>query len=78
MLAGCAAGVNSMSNVSNDAGFLMGLWHGIISMFTFFISLFNENVRIYEVENTGRWYDFGFIIGVMMFYGGGSASANSY
>ena len=27
------------------------------------ISLFNQNVRIYETNNNGRWYDFGFCLG---------------
>ena len=45
------------------AGFWSGLWHGVISPITFVWSLFNPNVRIYETNNRGRFYDFGFIIG---------------
>jgi hypothetical protein len=34
------------------AGFWLGLWHGIICPVTFLISLFNDNVNIYEVTTT--------------------------
>ncbi|MCP4909164.1 MAG: hypothetical protein GY907_00540 [Bacteroidetes bacterium] len=57
---------------TTQAGFWMGLWHGVISLFTFIISLFNENVAIYEVNNNGNWYNFGFILGISIFFGGGS------
>lgn len=75
-LAGCAAGPNNLTDTENvrgkTAGFLRGLWHGFISFFTFIISLFTDKVSVYEVHNTGGWYDFGFILGIMIFYGGGS------
>ena len=28
------------------------------------VALFNENVAMYDINNTGGWYDFGFLIGV--------------
>jgi uncharacterized membrane protein len=70
MLTSCAAG-NERFDL-DPAGFWMGLWHGIISLVTFVISLFNSEVTIYEVSNSGWPYNLGFIIGVMIFYGGGS------
>ena len=36
---------------------------GIIIPVTFVISLFNDNVSIYEVDNNGNWYD-GFMLGI--------------
>jgi hypothetical protein len=54
------------------AGFWYGLWHGLISFVTFIISLFKDNVNIYEVNNTGKLYNLGFILGVMIIFGGGS------
>ena len=30
----------------------------------FWISLFAPNIRVYETQNSGRWYDFGFLLGV--------------
>jgi len=56
------------------AGFWAGLWHGLVSPIAFFVSLFKPGVRIYEVHNRGPLYDFGFIIGVSIAYGGGSSA----
>jgi len=74
LLAGCAAGTNPSVDVldadGNSAGFWSGLWHGLISPVTFFISLFSDNVNIYEVYNSGNWYDFGFMFGVSLICGG--------
>ena len=59
---------------ATPAGFWAGLWHGLISPITFLVSLFSPNVRIYETNNRGRWYDFGFIIGVSGAFGGGGTT----
>ena len=61
-----------------SAGFWAGLWHGLISPITFLVSLFSPNVRIYETNNRGRWYDFGFIIGVSGTFGGGGKTVIVY
>ena len=70
LLAGCAAGPNSLGNSPDDegrvAGFGRGLWHGVITPITFVISLFSERVHLYEVHNNGGWYNFGFMIGAWM------------
>ncbi len=58
---------------ARPAGFWAGLWHGIVSPITFIISLFNSGVRFYELNNNGRWYDFGFILGVSGALGGGAS-----
>ena len=73
LLSSCAPGNEKFA--TEVAGFWMGLWHGFISFFTFIISLFNDNVTIYELNNTGKLYNLGFIIGIAMFYGGGSKSS---
>jgi len=56
------------------AGFWTDLWHGFISFFTFIISLFNDNVSIYKLNNTVKPYNLGFILGIAFYYGGGSKS----
>jgi hypothetical protein len=80
ILTACAPGLNPMEDSTKPddeiAGFWLGLWHGFISLFTFFASLFNDNVRIYEVHNNGGWYNFGFILGVSMFFGGGGRGSH--
>jgi len=79
LLAGCAAGNNPAVDVPDDEGksdgFWSGLWHGVISPVTFFISLFSDNVNIYEVYNSGNWYDFGFMFGICIILGGGARGA---
>lgn len=71
----CTAGVNpEIDTAAPDgdiAGFFMGLWHGFIAPITFFISLFTDNVNIYEVHNNGNWYDFGFVLGAGLLLSGG-------
>jgi hypothetical protein len=59
---------------ARPAGFWAGFWHGLISPITFLVSLLSSNVRIYETNNRGRWYDFGFIIGVSGAFGGGGTT----
>jgi hypothetical protein len=75
VIAACAAGVNpALDSAAPDgdvAGFFMGLWHGFIAPITFFISLFSDNVNIYEVHNNGNWYDFGFVVGAGLLLSGG-------
>jgi hypothetical protein len=34
------------------------------------VSLFSDGVRIYALPNAGRWYDFGFMLGIGGFSGG--------
>jgi hypothetical protein len=57
------------------AGFWRGLWHGITAAFAFIGKLFGMNIGVYEVNNTGGWYDFGFLLGVGAFAGSGSSSS---
>ena len=56
---------------SDLPGFFLGLLHGYISLFSLIASLFVD-VRIYAYPNSGWWYDLGFILGVMAFYGSGT------
>jgi len=77
LLVGCAAGPNPMqqpreTNEQEPAGFWLGLWHGIIAPITFVISLFSDKVHMYEVVNNGNWYNFGFVLGAGILFGGGS------
>jgi hypothetical protein len=75
VLSSCAPGPNSVEKTADregkTAGFWLGLWHGLISPITFIISLFNNNIDIYEVHNSGSWYNFGFVLGAGLFLQGG-------
>ena len=77
----CVAGPNGAVDVPSAegdvAGFWLGLWHGIIVPITFIVSLFSDTVTVYEVHNTGGWYDLGFLLGASVFLGGSGAGARS-
>jgi hypothetical protein len=75
MLVSCAPGPNPATGGPDAAGFWQGWWNGFTMLFTFIISLFNSDVSIYEINNNGGWYNFGFVLGCMMFWGGGGGSA---
>ena len=62
---------------ARPAGFWAGLWHGLISPLAFLIGLFRPGVRIYEMNNLGRWYDFGFVVGVSVVFGGSGSKAGA-
>jgi hypothetical protein len=59
---------------AKPAGFWAGLWHGLIAGLAFLQSLFTPTVRIYEKNNQGRLYDFGFLMGILYAYSGLVAS----
>jgi hypothetical protein len=52
------------------AGFWAGVWHGSILPFSFVVSLFKPGVSVYETRNVGKWYNFGFLIGAVIAFGG--------
>ncbi len=55
---------------SKPANFWSGLWHGIIIVITFVVSLFTNTVRIYEANNVGWPYNLGYILGLSISIGG--------
>jgi hypothetical protein len=65
------AGLGSKCKLSGarPAGFLGGLWHGLIAPIVFIVSLFAPGVSIYETHNNGRWYEFGFMLGIGTHFG---------
>lgn len=74
LLSACAASGNDLAGTpaadGEVAGFWLGLWHGFIVPVTFIVSLFTDTVGIYEVHNSGGWYDFGFLLGASATLGG--------
>lgn len=69
ILTGCVPGGGTFHQ-DNPAGFFSGIWHGWIAPVLLIISIFNNSVRIYEVNNTGFWYDFGFYMAIISGFGG--------
>jgi predicted phage tail protein len=77
VLTGCAADRNPLvdhTGTAGTAGFWLGLWHGIILPVMVFVSMFFDT-GIYQVHNSGGWYNFGFLIGLSMILGGGGRGA---
>lgn len=63
------AGKGSKYKLENakPAGFWVGVWHGLISPLVFLVSLFNDDVSVWETNNKGKLYEFGFLLGVGAF-----------
>ncbi|HET7839409.1 MAG TPA: hypothetical protein VFL04_06585 [Rectinemataceae bacterium] len=78
-LSGCAPGPNELQGPTDSRGrlpgFWQGLWNGAIAPVTFIVSLFTDRVQPYEVHNSGRWYNFGYILGLSIAFGGGAGGA---
>lgn len=72
-LTGCVPGDGRYTS-DDPANFLSGIWHGWIAPFSLFVSLFKHNIRVYEVINSGWWYDFGFYMAIISGFGGLSLS----
>ncbi|MFH0769954.1 MAG: hypothetical protein V1926_01100 [Candidatus Peregrinibacteria bacterium] len=53
----------------DQAGLFSGLWHGLIAPYSLIVRLFsplssNLSVGMYAFDNTGWFYDLGFLIGI--------------
>lgn len=74
LIAACA-GPNTVMDTpspSGDvAGFWAGLFHGFVAPFSFIASLLSDKITMYDVHNNGGWYDFGFVLGTGILFGGG-------
>lgn len=79
LLGGCTAREYVVETcVSGEpVGFLHGLWHGAIAPFTFVISLFYDGITVFDLNNNGGWYLFGFLLGIGAFTSGGSAGGRA-
>jgi hypothetical protein len=77
-MAGCTAHPQDIEAcvTGSEAGFWLGLWHGFISPFTFVISLFEDSVTVFEVNNNGAWYLLGFLLGIGALSSGGARGAS--
>lgn len=69
-LSGCAQAGGGDYSYSFVGGFI----HGLILPFAFIGSLFMDNVAIYAINNSGGWYDFGYVVGASAIFGAFSNS----
>ena len=49
------------------AGFWSGFWNGLTASFALVASLFTDNIIFYNIHNCGRLYNFGFLVGGIVF-----------
>ena len=68
-LSACVPG-DGVNSPSNPAGFFYGIWHGWLAPLTLILHFFDSSVRLYEVNNVGWWYDFGFYMAIISGFGG--------
>ena len=68
-LSGCVPGDGSHA-AGRPAGFFTGVWHGWIAPVTLVWSLFDGDVGIYEVHNSGFLYDLGYYMAIISGFGG--------
>ncbi len=68
-LFGCIPG-DGKHTIIKPAGFFWGIWHGWIAPISLIVQIFNYDIRVYERNNSGWWYDFGFYIAILGGFGG--------
>jgi len=68
-LAACLPGDGTHTS-ADPAGFLWGIWHGWVAPISLVLGLFDRSIRIYEVNNTGWWYDLAYYLAVAGGFGG--------
>lgn len=66
LFTGCAdVSPHAIECITSDSyGFWSGLWHGMVAPIAFIYSLFVDDVAIYAYDNSGSWYNFGFVLGI--------------
>lgn len=69
ILSGCIPG-DGRNTEGNPAGFFWAIWHGWIAPVSLIISIFNDSISIYEVNNTGFFYDLGYYMAIISGFGG--------
>lgn len=52
------------STPEKPAGFLDGFVHGSLIGWSLLFGLFKDTAKIYEPNNTGWWYDLGYVLAV--------------
>ena len=68
-MTGCAH-VNQSAISASGPGFFSGLWHGAVAPFSFIAYFWDYSIAIYAVPNNGGWYNFGYLIGLYLLWGG--------
>ena len=51
----------------HPAGIIWGFWHGFTALFAVICSIWHQKMNMYEIHNSGVWYDLSFYIGIIAF-----------
>jgi len=70
LLSACAPGSQRFQAESKPANFWWGIWHGWIAPVSLIWQLFDHQIRVYEPNNTGFFYDLGFYLAIVGGFGG--------
>jgi len=70
----CVSSCAPRHSSGDEYGFLGGVWHGFIIIFSIIGKIFGLSIGIYAENNTGFTYWLGFIIGIGGLGGGASRS----
>ena len=68
LMSGCVPGDGSYTD-ENRAGFFWGIWHGWLAPVSLIMGIVNNHLRVYEIHNTGWWYDLGFYMAIISGFG---------
>ena len=69
ILCSCVPG-DGKNTEEKPAGFFTGVWHGWIAPVSLIWSIFDKDISIYEVNNIGFWYNFGYYMAIISGFGG--------
>lgn len=69
ILGGCVPGDGTNSE-TKPAGFFWGIWHGWIAPISLIASVFMPDIGMYEIHNSGFWYDLGYYMAIISGFGG--------
>ena len=66
ILTGCANNhdVHNCVLGTDQSGFWAGAWHGTVAEFAIVGEIFSSDIRVYDCNNVGFWYDLGFVLGL--------------
>lgn len=66
LITSCATRIDSTACIEHPTeigGFWWGLWNGMTLAFSFVGSLFDSSITVYDINNNGNFYNFGFVVG---------------
>lgn len=74
LISSCTAHNYDLTVTEHPHGFWFGFWHGMISPITLIWHIFDNSVVVWDVNNNGNWYAFGFLWGAGVLTGTASRS----